>query len=300
MNEAPSQTPPTKQPQDKPGLATRHLALDALLQTDRGHFAGDWIAQHGQALSAADRGLCLEITLTTLRWKRLFDHNLEAYMNHWPGARAGWILRMALAQVWMLDRVPDHAAVDLAVTLARNLEGSGSAGLVNAVLRRCLGNGMHTPTELDSLALSIRHSHPEWLVTRWLERVGLERTVEWLDANNRTPAAWVRVKPGVSTELPWTDGQILSKALDGRFLRLDASRQELLASEAFAQGAFSFQDPASGCAALALASRLQPGNTFLDMCCAPGGKSALLSEGKHLDGVHAFACDISHERQVRT
>jgi 16S rRNA (cytosine967-C5)-methyltransferase len=36
------------------------------------------------------------------------------------------------------------------------------------------------------------------------------------------------------------------------------------------------------------------------MCCAPGGKSALLSEGKHLDGVHAFACDISHERQVRT
>lgn len=299
MNEAPFLDTKTDSAPEKPGFATRRLALEALLQTDRGAFAGEWISQHGGHLSVADRGLCLEITLTTLRWKRLLDHNLEAWMTRWPGARAGWILRMALAQVWMLDRIPEHAAVDLSVTLARTLEGSGSAGLVNAVLRRCLGTGLDTPDALDAHALAIRHSHPEWLVSRWLERSGLERTVERLEADNRTPPVWVRVRPDASS-LPWTEGQILSKVHGGRFLRLDASRQELLASQAFAEGAFSFQDPASGSAALALAEHLPKEGTFLDMCCAPGGKSALLHEGGHLRGLDAFACDISWERQVRT
>lgn len=301
MTEAPSsrQASDSSSSTGKPGLATRRLVLDALLQTDRGAFAGDWIAQHGDDLSAADRGLALEIALTTLRWKRLFDHNLEAWLERWPGARVGWLLRMALAQAWKLDRIPEHAAVDLSVSLARSLEGSGAAGLVNAVLRRCLGTGLHEPVDSDSRSQSIRHSHPEWLVRRWFERLGAERTVEWLEADNRTPPVWVRVRPG-AVDLPWTDGQILSKVLDGRFVRLDASRQELLSSDAFKIGTFSFQDPASGAAALALAGRLEPGQTFIDLCCAPGGKSALLHEAGCLEGVHAFACDLSPERQVRT
>jgi 16S rRNA (cytosine967-C5)-methyltransferase len=298
MHEAPSAAQPPHQP-GKPGLATRRLVLDALLQTDRGAFAGDWIARHGQDLSPADRGLALEIALTTLRWKRLLDHNLEPWMLRWPGARVGWILRMALAQVWMLDRIPVHAAVDLSVSLARQLESTGSAGLVNAVLRHCIEAGLVQPVDHDARSLAIRHSHPEWLVRRWLERLGPERTVERLEADNRTPPVWVRVRPGAEA-LPWSDGQILSKVLDGRFLRLDASRQDLLASDAFAQGSFSFQDPASGCAALALSGRLEPGQAFVDLCCAPGGKSALLHESGQLEGVNAFACDLSLERQERT
>ncbi len=284
----------------KPGLETRRVALEALLQSDYGHFVGEWIAGHGQDLSPADRGLALEIALTTLRWKRFLDHQLEPRLQRWPGDRAVWILRMALAQIWRLDRIPHHAAVDIAVDLSHELDGPRMAGLVNAVLRGCLRTGPLVPEGDDPLTLSIRHSHPEWLVKRWCTRLGAERTAQWLVADNLTPPLWVRPNPRWSGELPWTEEQILSRVLDGAFARLDASRQELLASSAFAEGAFSFQDPASGRAALALAPYIPAGGTFLDLCCAPGGKTAMLAEAGYLDGVKTFACDLSHERQLRT
>ena len=284
----------------KPGLEARRLALEALLQTEKGAFAGEWIASRARGMSPADRGLSLEIALTSLRWKRLLDYNLEDRLSRWPGERVGWILRTALAQAWMLDRVPDHAAVDIAVDLARALEGRAMAGLVNAVLRRALAKGLQKPSGSEPRVLSIAHSHPEWMVQRWVDRLGEERTVEMLEADNAVPPTWVRLNPSWSGELPWQPEQILSTALNGRFLRLSSSRHELLESEAFRVGGFSFQDPGSGRAALALAPHIPAGGNFLDLCCAPGGKSALLAESGTLDNVHAFACDMSWDRQLRT
>ena len=113
--------------------------------------------------------------------------------------RLGWdsvspalrdLLRLGAYQLLQLDRVPPHAAVSTAVELARELAGQAPSGFVNAVLRR-LGREV-TPGPLVSSAdpvamLAREHTHPEWLVARWVARFGAEETAALLRWNNSRP-----------------------------------------------------------------------------------------------------------------
>src|ERR671919_2951584 len=88
------------------------------------------------------------------------------------------LLRLGAYQLVALDRVPPHAAVDTSVSLAREEGGPRAGGFVNAVLRRLttLPGPAPGPAGSDPAVLAERHSHPLWLVERWVERFGLDQT----------------------------------------------------------------------------------------------------------------------------
>lgn len=282
-----------------PGFGSRAAALDALLRWEKtGHHLAESLSRNAR-LDRRDHALALEICTTALRWKMLLDYHLRPFVREDTSLELRWVLRLTLAQTHILDRIPVHSAVDLGVELARMAHGKGGAGFVNAVLRRAMENPLRPPPGNDPDSVAVRHSHPKWLVQRWVERHGLETAESMMEAGNREPALWVRVKAGAK-ELPWAPDQVLQSAHEGFFVRPDGFRDQVLSSASFARGDIALQDPASGSAALLLSRILAPGMGLLDMCAAPGGKIACLADHGDLDGVRIFAFDSSGYRQRKT
>ena len=282
------------------GLASRDAALASLLEyASHGTFVSESLNRHARGLSSRDRGLALESALSAIRWKSRLDHHLSRFLRGSTQEPILWLLRLGVAQGMILDRIPPHAVVHLSVELAHRHFGRGAAGLVNAVMRRSLENPWDDPQGDDPKALAVRFSHPEWLVQRWVKRHGAETAKAMLEAGSRDPDVWVRVRPGTAN-LPWDPSAETETAHDGFFRKVTASRERILASEAFQQGFVSFQDPSSGECALALAGHLRPGMALVDLCAAPGGKLACLHDHGDLAGVRTFALDPSWIRQTRT
>jgi len=281
------------------GYASRAAALDALLRWEQtGHHLAESLSRNAR-LDRRDHALALEICTTALRWKMLLDYHLRPFVREDTSLELRWVLRLTLAQTHLLDRIPLHAAVDLGVELAREVGGKGGSGFANAVLRRAMENPLTPPPGDDPDSVAVRHSHPKWLVKRWVERHGLEVAETMMEAGNREPALWVRVRRGAK-DLPWSSTQVLKTAHDGFFVMPDGFRDQVLSSESFRRGDLALQDPASGAAALLLAPILRPGSTLLDLCAAPGGKVACLADHGDLEGVKIYAFDRSGFRQRKT
>lgn len=281
------------------GYACRAAALDALFRWENTqHHLAESLSRNAR-LDRRDHALALEICTTALRWKMLLDYHLRPFVREDTAEELRWVLRLTLAQTHVLDRIPMHAAVDLGVELAREVGGKGGAGFANAVLRRAMDNPLRPPTGDDPDSVAVRHSHPKWLVTRWIERHGLDVAESMMEAGNREPALWVRVRRG-ATDLPWSASQVLHTAHDGFFVMPDGFRDQVLSSESFRRGDLALQDPASGAAALLLAPVLRPKASLLDLCAAPGGKIACLADHGDLEGVRTYAFDRSGFRQRKT
>lgn len=207
------------------------------------------------------------------------------------------ILRLGFFQLAMLDRVPQSAAVNESVKLARRHSNPRAAGLVNAVLRAAAGRKDALPLpprEPRETYLSVLYSHPLWYVREMLPVLGPEETEALLGADNAPAPLWIQANSlkaspeevaarlegeGVSAEPhPWLSGCMkLSGA--GGLERLSAWRE----------GLFQIQDPASRLAVLAAAP--EPGFRVIDGCAAPGGKSfAAAMEMKNRGSI--LSCDI--------
>jgi 16S rRNA (cytosine967-C5)-methyltransferase len=237
-----------------------------------------------------DRALAAEITTGTLRWQRTADHLIE----HFARRRLSKIdddvlviLRLSVYQLLHLDRVPASAVVDDAVTMTRAARKQSAAGFVNAVLRSLLRERHRLPLPArpsdasDRAAaiayLSITHSHPEWLVSRWLDRYGFDGAEQWVRFNNETPHLTIRAnrlrttrdalcstlaQDGILSQssryapdgLIVTDGNPLSRPVDGTFF---------------------VQDETSQLVPLMLGARA--GERVLDLCASPGGKATALA-----------------------
>ncbi len=240
-----------------------------------------------------DRGLAGEIAAGTLRWQAAFDRVIAAFAGR-PAARLDPevldILRMTAFQLLHLDRIPASAAVNDAVDLARNAGKQSAGGLVNAVLRRISRERGRLPlpprpadpaadrsASIDYLAGAL--SHPEWLVTRWLDRHGFEAAEAWAQFDNEPAALTLR------TNTLRTTRDALGQALAGHgvttrpavfapqgLLVLDGN--PLLTPLAH-EGLFSVQDESSQLVAVLAAAR--PGERVLDACASPGGKTTALA-----------------------
>jgi 16S rRNA (cytosine967-C5)-methyltransferase len=255
-----------------------------------------------------DRALAAEIVTGTLRWQRSLDFLIE----HFARRRLAkidtdilHILRLSLYQVLHLDRVPASAAVDDAVDLTRYARKPSAAAFVNAVLRATLRERHRLPlpprptSDADRGAalayLGIAHSHPEWLVARWLDRYGFEAAERWVRFNNETPRLTLRANTlrasrdeiaaalaaeGVETELTRhaPDGLIVTA---GNPLRTAAG------------GAFLVQDEASQLISLAVDAR--PEERALDLCASPGGKTVAMAADMRDTGL-LIACDVRTRR----
>ena len=259
-------------------------------------------------LGSRDRALATQLCFGVLQNQLLLDFYLSGF-SHMPLKRMEGkvvqILRLGAYQLLFLDKIPASAAVNSAVELTRRqCRNPRAAGMVNGVLRALSRNVDCLPTipKKDPVQyLSTLYSHPEWLVRELLTAIGAEETARLLAANNTSPPITAMVNTtrttaqaltdalaaeGVAAQAhPWLeDCLILSRT--GDLERLDA----------FRQGLFYIQDPASRLAVQAL--DLGRDMRVLDCCAAPGGKSfaAAIAMG---GGGEVTACDLHpHKRRL--
>lgn len=280
----------------------REAALNALSAfRARGARPDTFLSRNGPE-DARERALALNITGGVLQNRTYLDYCIsrctEKYGKFQPVVKD--ILRLSAYQMIFLDRVPDRAAVSEGVELAKR-RVPRAAGLVNAVLRRVSERNGRFDIDAGSVEeyLSIRWSHPEWLVRELMEEYGRENTEKILMADNAPTAMTVQVNTlkttprelkaaleslGVTVcECPY-----LSDAL---YLGNTGSLESL---SAFQNGLFYVQDAAARFAVLA--SGVKPGDTVLDVCAAPGGKSFAAAVAMKDRGV-VRAFDI-HEKKA--
>ena len=280
------------------GVVPRALALDSLFAWDSGE---GYLAENQRRfignypdIDKSDRALALEIAMGTLRHIRLLEENLKRYVKHPPEKGVELLLLMALYQFWWMERVPAYAVVNATVDLARMRFGDKRAGFVNAVLRRASGERLKIPEKGNLGDLAIRYSHPGWLVQKWNEQLGFKKMALRLKSNNMLPVQWVRLT---------RDPELRARALEELPLDLDEVRferyypvkgglRELLHHPLFALGAATVQDPAAWLLVKILG--LHPGDRLLDLCAAPGGKSALVLD--ECPGVELVAADSDFRR----
>ena len=177
-------------------MGARETALRVLMSCRNNHAWADAAlkAQLGRdGLVGPEAALCSRLVYGVVQNQQLLDFYLSAYCSQKPDHLQPpllEILRLGAYQILYLDRVPDSAAVNTSVELAK-ISGRGQAsGLVNAVLRKIAQNKTALPPipERDEAKyLSIRYSHPKWLVKRLLSILGREEAEAFLAANNDTP-----------------------------------------------------------------------------------------------------------------
>ncbi len=280
-------------------VASRRFDLGSALARARQHLKDE-----------RDRALAGEIAIGTLRWQGAFDHVISSFAGR-SLDRLDLdivdILRMAIFQLLYLDRVPAAAAVKDAVDLAGKAGKGSAGGLVNAVLRRVSRERRQLPLPLrpgdpadrDAVLayLVTTLSHPQWLVERWLDRVGFEAAERWARFNNSHAAPTLRVNTIRAT------GEQLQQELIGRGIDVEPARfapdalmvraGNPLATDLDARGMFVVQDEASQLVALYAGAR--PGERILDACASPGGKTIAMAGSMSRTGL-IVASDIRGRR----
>lgn len=253
-------------------------------------------------ISAKDRGLLTELTYGTLQYKLTLDYYLEPYVRVKLDTWVRWLLRLALYQIAYLDKIPDHAAVNEAVEIAKHrARHRGVSATVNGILRSILREGLRETTAIKDPAvrISVETSHPEWLVRRYIEGFGIEATEDMLIENNLPPLQTVRVN---SIKADTRGG--LEALWDEKFsVRRSENIPECLhvlegqpaRSNAFAEGIITIQDESSMLPAYAL--DVAPGMRVYDMCAAPGGKTTHIAEKMNNEG-ELIATDL-HKHKIK-
>ncbi len=275
------------------GDPIRRLAWQILQQVEHSrNFADSLLDQsfsRKPELSIRDRGFVTEMVMGVLRWRSRLDLAIRKAAKD-PGRRIHsrilQLLRLGAYQILFLDRVPDAAAVNESVSLARSqFHDEKIAHFVNALLRqvaRRKGLEEFPPLEASPLEhITQAAAHPEWMVKRWISDFGPEKALHFCQSNNHRPPYTIRVNTLKVSRLQLQDrfrhlGMEARPTLfspEGLVLRhKPQSGDEGL----FAQGMYFIQDEASQIIPHLVAPK--PGETILDACAAPGGKSTHLAQ----------------------
>jgi 16S rRNA (cytosine967-C5)-methyltransferase len=278
---------------EPPGLPARRIAADILDAVLRRHRPLDELLDGAgapgglAALAERDRALVRALVAAVLRRLGTLRDLLRQFLDRGFPADAPRVetaLLIGAAQILWLD-VPDHAAVDLAVRLARaDRQAMHFAGLVNAVLRRVAREGRERLAAIDAVSLDT----PAWLMERWIATYGADTARAIALAHAQEPALDLTVKH---------DAAQWANALGGRVLATGSVRAlvhgPIAALPGFADGAWWIQD-----AAAALPARLLGdinGASVADLCAAPGGKTAQLAHA----GARVTAVDRAEPRLAR-
>lgn len=263
----------------------RKIALDVLYEWHRGEeYAVSLIdeASDDCGLEPRDTALLQTLVYAVIRNMSLLDHWAAMLTESKTLDRETLdALRLGLAQLLILDMTP-HAAVN------ETVEHAGRAGgLVNAVLRRAIREKGRLLEARDNAPLSIRHSHPEWLIKRWVEQFGEAETIDLCAWNQQPAPIYVRLNRLVAKK-PTFD--FLDDHGD------DFYSVERVPYKAIEAGECYVQDPSTAMAAELLAPT--PSHDVLDACAAPGGKAALMAQMMRNDG-RIIATDTSGKRIER-
>lgn len=292
----------------KPLPGTRAVALDALLSVERDQTFADDALDHyisRSRLDSRDRALALELVYGVLRRQNTLDWRLDHVatksMAKLP-ARVRMALRLGAYQLLHLDRIPPSAAVNESVALMKT--GGTSAhwpGFVNAVLRALIRTPIPPWPDRGTdpvRALSVQHACPAWLAERWIARFGVQDADALCRSTTDIPPLTIRVNTLRTTR----------DALASRFIEHGHAVKPTRISPVgltldkcgsvanlplFREGAFYVEDEAAQLVAPILDP--QPGESVLDACAAPGGKTTHLAALMQNHG-ELFAVDSSAAR----
>ncbi|HLA91268.1 MAG TPA: 16S rRNA (cytosine(967)-C(5))-methyltransferase RsmB [Gemmatimonadaceae bacterium] len=258
--------------------------------------------RHVAPLDARDRRWTHELVYGMLRRRSWLDRVLAARVRGGLGRLdpdLSDLLRLGTQQLLFMGSVPPYAAIAQTVELAKQRHGLGASKLVNAVLRR-VDRERDLPPPAASAdpveALAVEHSHPRWLVARWVARWGADATRGLLEANNREAPLVVRpfgvVREQLEAMLESAHVHVEDAPLVDDSLQLSrgASLTEL---GAFQQGLLFVQDPAA--TLVTRYAAFPAGARVADLCAAPGGKAVELSRTARV----VAAADLSRARLTR-
>lgn len=252
----------------------RKVAFEVLERVNAGEYASDELLTRSAALDSRDAGLASQLVFGTLR----FQGQLDFLIEHFGGRAPGQLdiplliaLRLGIFQLRYLDRVPAHAAVHETVELVKH-QTRAASGLANAILRKVNRDPLRWPGK------SIELSCPRWLLRKWTSQFGAEAAEGIARAALVEPEAYVRIRLG--EPLP-EDAPLEATDVPGCYRIIEK-----------APAGHRFQD--IGSQAMVPLLQLTPGQSFLDLCAAPGNKTVQALETP----LRAVACDIS-ERRLR-
>lgn len=247
-------------------------------------------------LDSRDRKWVTDVSAGVIRWKRYLDFlvfnysKLEgrAYDRMEPLLRQ--ILRLSVYELVKLEESP-HAVVNENVQLAKTALRHGAGNFVNGLLRALIRDKsidrlpvpkVEGDERSKARALSTIHSHPVWIVRRWLTRYGEEQAVQLMQWNNARPTFCLRANAsrGVSREdlgaklqkleVPHVNSSFLED-----FVRVSTGMQDVLQAGLIRTGVCAVQDESAGLIVQLLDP--QPGEVVIDCCAAPGGKTLFIA-----------------------
>ncbi|EHQ91464.1 16S rRNA (cytosine(967)-C(5))-methyltransferase RsmB [Desulfosporosinus youngiae] len=286
----------------------RKMAVNMLTRVEaEGAYANLLLQKNSLRLTdSRDRHFVTLLVNGTLKHRLTLDYALRRHLSKPMSSlphEVRAILRIGAFQILFLDKVPSAVAVNESVELAK--EFPKFTGLVNVVLRKVMERGWDIDwpdlKREPVRYLSVRYSHPEWLIQRWLNRWGIEETEALCKVNNEPSPTWIRTntlkisredlterlrEEGITVQLGSRVPESLQISNFGALDQLDS----------FREGLFTVQDESSQLVAHVV--NPQPGQSVLDACSAPGGKSTHLAqmmknEGKILAfDIHAHKLEL--------
>lgn len=255
-------------------------------------------------LPRQERALAKELVSGVVQHKITLDYVIRSFSSIRLKKISPYILqilRMGIYQLYYMDKIPNSAAVNECVKLAKKYGHKASSGFVNALLHRAAGEGkikLPERAQNEVQYLSVKYSHPEELTNWYINTFGSERAEALLSENNVRPAIEARVNTlkisrDELIELLLKEG-IVAHPSDitacGIILERGKNPEKI---RAYRDGLFSIQGISSQLAALVLDPK--PGDAVLDLCCAPGGKTAHLAELMKNEG-EILASDLYEHR----
>lgn len=288
----------------------RYFAVKILSRYDRSDSYIDKLLSHtlkNENLSPPDKSLLTELVNGVIRWRTRLDWVLTGFYYGDYQKCLNLVknsMRVALYQILYLNRIPIPAAINESVEIVKNIQGDKTAGIVNGVLRNIARNieNIRYPEKSDDeiYHLSIMHSHPKWMVKKWVDRYGIRGAEKLMEYNNQRPYIAVRVNALKSSveEIKVIFDEHSIEYKENKYLKntllLFAPKYDLTASDLFKNGKITIQDPSATLAATL--AEAQPGWNVVDLCAAPGGKSYILAE-QMLDEGTIIALD-KHESKM--
>ncbi|MCX7711935.1 MAG: 16S rRNA (cytosine(967)-C(5))-methyltransferase RsmB [Clostridia bacterium] len=296
----------------------REVALKILFDiNEKGAYSNISINKYleGYELKEIDRAFITELVYGTAKWKLTIDWIISQFSSIKIRKISPWILnilRLGTYQILYTDKVPESAACNESVKLSKKYGHAASSGFVNGVLRGIARNRdkIKYPDRKNDFEnyLSVRYSHPLWMVKEWVARFGGEFTESLLESNNSVPEFIVRVNT-VKTSKQSLIERLTAEGIEaenGRYVEEAVTFKNpssIAKMNTFKEGLFQVQDESSMLVGKVLDPK--PGEVVLDVCSAPGGKATHIAQlmgnrGKVIArDIHEHKIKIIHEAAAR-
>jgi 16S rRNA (cytosine967-C5)-methyltransferase len=266
--------------------SSRQSAFLALKAIHKGAFADVALDNvlHQSQLSDLDRRLVTELVYGTIRRQRTLDTLVDQFAKKKqqpPDLRL--ILHLGLYQLRYLSQIPASAAVNTTVELAKQNGFAGLSGVVNGILRQYLRTDAPLPRPENLVErLGILHSFPDWIVQVWLDQFGIEETEKLCEWMNQPPQIDLRINT-LKTNLETVEAAMHSQGIEvtripnlPNALRLPSSVGAIQKLPGYQEGWWIVQDSSAQLVGYLVDPK--PGDTVVDACAAPGGKTMHLAE----------------------